>query len=58
MILELEKELVKLPAIKELIKEMGNSLWQGRPWEIFSRTRTSNAGKWLLGRLKKSRGSY
>lgn len=57
MILELEKELCKLPALKELIKEMGNSLWQGRPWKIISWTWASNAGKRILGRFKKSRRS-
>ena len=29
MVIELEKELLKLPGLKETIKEMGASLWQG-----------------------------
>jgi len=49
MIIELEKELVKLPIIKKSIEEMGASLWQGRfrkrtPW-----ARMSNARGRILG---------
>jgi len=49
MIIELEKELVKLPIIKKSIEEMGASLWQRgirkrTPW-----VRMSNARSRLLG---------
>ena len=49
MLLELEKELSKVPALKENIEEMGASLWQGSFREKGTRIRTSNAGKWILG---------
>ena len=58
MILELEKEMSKVPSLKETIKEMGASLWQGSFRKTIKRIRTSNAGKWILGRYKKSRRSY
>lgn len=58
MLLELEKELSKVPALKENIEEMGASLWQGSFREKGTRIRTSNAGKWILGWYKKSRRSY
>ena len=47
--IELEKEMAKLPKLKEDIKEMGVSLWQGSFREKGKRVRTSNAGKWILG---------
>ena len=31
--IELEKEMSKLPTIKENLKEMGASLWQGSAWK-------------------------
>jgi hypothetical protein len=49
MIIELEKELLKLPGLKENIKEMGASLWQGSTRKENWRIRSSNAGKWILG---------
>ena len=58
MILELEKEMSKVPSLKETIKEMGASLWQGKPRKEISRTWTSNAGKRILGWYKKGRRSY
>jgi len=58
MLLELEKELSKLPSLKENIKEMGASLWQGSFREESSRVRFTNARKWLLGWYKKSRRNY
>lgn len=57
MLIDLEKEISKLSNIKENIKEMGASLWQGsfrkEDWWI----RSSNAGKWILGKCKESRRS-
>ena len=44
MILELEKEMSKVPSLKETIKEMGASLWQGSFRKTIKRIRTSNAG--------------
>ena len=49
MIIELEKELVKLPSIKKSIEEMGASLWPSRFRKRASRVRMSNARNWLLG---------
>jgi len=49
MIIELEKELVKLPGIKKSIEEMGASLWQGRLRKRTSWVRMSNARSWILG---------
>jgi len=58
MIIKLESELAKLNDIKKVIKEMGASLWQRSTGKTIKRIRTSNAGKWILGRYKKSRRSY
>jgi hypothetical protein len=49
MIIELEKELLKLPNLKKSIEEMGASLWQGRFRKETSRIRMSNAGTRFLG---------
>ena len=49
MIIELEKELLKLPSLKETIKEMGASLWQGSTRKEGWWIRPSNAGKRILG---------
>ena len=53
MIIELEKEMSKVPSLKETIEEMGASLWQGSFRKTIKRIRTSNAGKWILGWYKK-----
>jgi len=58
MIIELEKELVKLPIIKKSIEEMGASLWQRRNRTRTSWIRMSNARSRLLGWHKKSWRSY
>ena len=58
MILELEKEMSKVPSLKETIKEMGASLWQGRPRKKIPRAWASDARKRILGWYKKSRRSY
>lgn len=49
MIIELEKELVKLPNIKKSIEEMGASLWQRRFRKRTSWVGVSNAGNGFLG---------
>jgi len=49
MIIELEKELVKLPIIKKSIEEMGASLWQSRFRKRTSWVRMSNARSGFLG---------
>jgi hypothetical protein len=49
MIIQLEKELVKLPGIKKSIDEMGASLWQRRLRERTTWVRMSNARSRLLG---------
>ena len=41
MILELEKEMSKVPSLKETIKEMGASLWQGSFRKTIKRIRKS-----------------
>ena len=58
MLLKLEQEVSKLTGLKDTLKEMGASLWQGKPRKEISRTRTSNAGKRILGWYKKGRRSY
>ena len=42
----------------ETLKEMGASLWQGKPRKEFSRTWTPIAGKRILGWYKNGRRSY
>jgi len=49
MIIELEKELVKLPGLKKSIEEMGASLWQRRLRTRTSWVRMSNARSRFLG---------
>lgn len=58
MLLKLEQEVSKLTGLKDTLKEMGASLWQGKPRKEISRTWTSNAGKRILGWYKKGRRSY
>ena len=58
MLIKLEQEMSKLNGLKETLKEMGASLWQGKLRKKISRARTANAGKWILGWCKKSRRSY
>ena len=58
MLIKLEQELTKVNGLKEILKEMGASLWQGKLRKEISRTWTSNAGKRLLGWYKKSGRSY
>lgn len=58
MLLKLEQEVSKLTGLKNILKEMGASLWQGKPRKEISRTWTSNAGKRILGWYKKGRRSY
>ena len=49
MLLKLEQEVSKLTGLKETLKEMGASLWQGRLRKKISGIRASNARKWILG---------
>jgi len=49
MIIELEKELVKLPSIKKSIEEMGASLWPRKSRKRTSWVRVPNARGRLLG---------
>ena len=58
MIIQLENEMAKLPKLKESIEEIRVSLWQWSFRKRDSRVRFQNAGKWFLGRYKKSRRSY
>ena len=58
LLIKLEQELTKVSGLRETLKEMGASLWQGKPRKEISRTWTSNAGKRILGWYKKGRRSY
>ena len=49
MLLKLEQEVSKLTGLKDTLKEMGASLWQGRLRKKISGIRTSNARKRILG---------
>ena len=49
MLLKLEQEVSKLTGLKDTLKEMGASLWQGKPRKKISRTWASNARKRFLG---------
>ena len=57
-LIKLEQELTKVSGLRETLKEMGASLWQGKPRKKISRAWTSDARKGILGWYKKSRGSY
>ena len=58
MLLKLEQEVSKLTGLKDTLKEMGASLWQGKPRKKISRAWTSDARKGILGWYKKGRRSY
>ena len=49
MLLKLEQEVSKLTGLKNILKEMGATLWQRRLRKKVSRIRASNARKWILG---------
>ena len=57
LLIKLEQELAKVSGLKQILKEMGASLWQRKPRKEISRTWTSNARERFLGRYKKSRRS-
>ena len=57
MLIRLEQEVSKLAGLKENLKEMGASLWQGSFRKKIPRAWASYAGKWILGWYKKSRRS-
>ena len=58
LLIKLEQELAKVSGLKEALKEMGASLWQGKLREKISRTWITDARKRVLGWYKKSRRSY
>ena len=57
LLIKLEQELAKVSGLKQILKEMGASLWQRKPRKEISRTWTSNAREMFLRRYKKSRRS-
>ena len=58
LLIKLEQELTKVSGLKETLKEMGASLWQGRPRKKIPRAWASDARKRILGWYKKSRRCY
>ena len=58
LLIKLEQELAKVSGLKEALKEMGASLWQGKSRKKISRTWTSDARKRFLGWYKKSWRGY
>ena len=54
MLIKLEQELAKVSGLKETLKEMGASLWQGKPRKKISRTWASDARKGFWDDIKRA----